>query len=85
MSRLIREMMFTKFKIQFETFSDIEFIEARSARNVNRRQLQTNPFKKKSKSAAVSNGDYNRILDMWDEDRPEGLFPRFFPKICLVR
>ena len=77
-AKQLQEMMFTKFKIKFNPFSDIEFTEARSARDAKRRKLQTDPSKRKASSAALSNEEYNSILNMWDEDTPEGLQRKFF-------
>lgn len=77
-AKQLQEMCFLKFKIKFNPFSDVEFVSARAARDANRRRLQRDPTKRKSSAAALTNDEYTKIIQIWNENEPVGLQRKFF-------
>lgn len=77
-AKQLQEYYFTTYKIKFDPFKDIEFLEARAARDTKRRKLQMDVSKRKKSSSALSTADYSKMVHLWDEDTPEGLQKKFF-------
>lgn len=77
-AKQLQEMYFCKFHVKFDPFADIEFASARAARDAKRRQLQKNPSKRKTSSAALTCEEYRKILTIWDENTPSGLQRKLF-------
>lgn len=77
-AKQLQEMFFNQYKIKFDPFSDPEFAPARVARDAKRKKLQRDPLKRKLSSTALNNEEYKKILQICDEDSPEGLQRKFF-------
>lgn len=82
-AKKIQEMYFNDFKISFDPFKDIAFKSSRDARNSKRRELQKNPNKRRTSSAALDIDDHNKIILLWNEDEPAGLQRKFFHIISV--
>ncbi|KAJ8914647.1 hypothetical protein NQ315_015386 [Exocentrus adspersus] len=77
-AKQLQEMYYEKYKVKFDPFSDITFKNARAARDAKRRELQTNSTKRKLSASALSEAEYMKIVELWNEDCPEGLQRKFF-------
>ncbi|XP_023310426.1 uncharacterized protein LOC111691585 [Anoplophora glabripennis] len=77
-AKQLQEMYYEEFKVKFDPFSDITFKNARAARDAKRRKLQKDPTKRKLSALALSDAEYMKIVELWDEDCPEGLQRKFF-------
>lgn len=77
-AKQIQEMYFNQYKVKFDPFVDIEFSSARAARDAKRRKLQADPKKRKLSSAALTNEEISKMVEIWDENTPTGLQRKFF-------
>lgn len=77
-AKLVQELYFNKYNRSFDPFHDIEFRNARNARDAKRKILQKHPEKHKQSSVALSNTELLQIFNYWDEDTPCGLQRKFF-------
>lgn len=77
-AKQLQEYFFEKYNRKFNPFSDIEFLNARAAKNAKRRKLQMDPTKRKESSSALSADELRKIFELWDENTPEGLQKKFF-------
>ncbi|KAJ8915443.1 hypothetical protein NQ315_003204 [Exocentrus adspersus] len=77
-AKQLQKMFFEKYNRKFDPFSDVEFMKARAARDAKRRKLQKDPSKRKLSASALSNEEYGKIIQTFDEDTPDGLQRMFF-------
>ncbi|CAH0560364.1 unnamed protein product [Brassicogethes aeneus] len=56
-AKQLQEYFFERYNRKFNPFSDIEFVNARAAKNAKRRKLQMDPTKRKASSSALSADD----------------------------
>ena len=77
-AKQLQEYFFEKYNRKFNPFSDIEFLNARAAKNAKRRKLQMDSTKRKKSSSALSADELRKIIKLWDENTPEGLQKKFF-------
>ena len=56
----------------------MEFATARAARDAKRKKLQKDPLKRKVSASALTSDEYKKIIEMWDENTPDGLHRKFF-------
>lgn len=75
---LLQEMYLRKFNITINPFNDIAFKEARAARDSKRRILQATAEKRRVSSAALTEDEYSRMIDVWDENCPSGLQRKWY-------
>jgi hypothetical protein len=59
-------------------YTDIRFEKARKARDVKRRELQSDLKKRKESCSALTEVEYKKIINCWDEDTSSGLQHFFF-------
>jgi hypothetical protein len=59
-------------------YTDIRFEKARKARDVKRRELQSDLKKRKESCSALTEVEYKKIINCWDEDTSSGLQQFFF-------
>lgn len=74
----LQEHFYKRYNRKFDPFSDVEFANARAARNAKRRQLQRDPFKRKVSASALSSDELQKIIELCDENTPEGLQKKLF-------
>ena len=77
-AKQLQEIYYEKYKIKFNPFSDVEFATARAARDAKRKKLQRDPLKRKVSASALTSDEYKKIIEMWDENTPDGLQRKFF-------
>ena len=77
-AKMVQEKYFKDYKIEFNPFTDIAFIEARDAKNCKRKQLQSDPDKRKARLVAIERKDILKMAKLWNLNEPEGLQKRFF-------
>lgn len=77
-AKTLQEMYFKQHNLKFNPFEDIEFIEARKARDSKRKQLQGISNKRKVSAAAFTMEEHNKMQKVWDENTPEGLQKKFY-------
>lgn len=78
LAKMLQEKYYTEFKIKFDPFRDIEFKQARCARDSKRKQLQSEPNKRKLSAVAFTSNESTCMQTFWDEDNPYGLQKKFF-------
>lgn len=69
---------YAAFGREVDPFSSAKFREAREAKNSKRKELQAIPEKRKQSSSALKKEEFNQLIDIWNEDTPEGLQKKFF-------
>ncbi|KAJ3634725.1 hypothetical protein MTP99_007671 [Tenebrio molitor] len=77
-AKQLQEFYYKEHNVKFDPFADVEFSSARAARDAKRRNLQTDPKKRKLSSAAISKQEMERMVEMCDENTPTGLQKKFF-------
>lgn len=77
-AKILRETYFEKYNRSFNPFIDLEFKNARNAKNANRKRLQAIPEKRKQSSVAIEKEHLNEMMQVWDEETPEGLQRKFY-------
>jgi hypothetical protein len=77
-AKQLQEMYYRKFNMKFDPFTDIEFSSSRAARDAKRRDLQTNPTKRKHSSASLTTEELSKMIEIWDENTPNGLQRKLF-------
>lgn len=77
-AKCIQEKYFSEFGAIFDPFKDIIFQSARSAKNAKRRELQSKPDKRKTSATALTKEEIIKMMNLWDENTPNGLQKKFF-------
>lgn len=77
-SKLLQEKYYNDYNVIIDPFKSVIFKYARNARDATRKKLQTDPSKRKMASAPLSLSEFNRIINFWDENTPEGLQRKFY-------
>jgi hypothetical protein len=77
-AKCLQEKYRAEYKVFFNPFMDVIFASARQARDAKRKQLQCDSSKRKVSAATLSLEEYNKIIDLWDEDTPDGLQRKFY-------
>jgi hypothetical protein len=77
-AKMVQEMYYNKWNIEINPFNEAVFKTSREARDATRRKLQALPEKRTSSAAALSEKEYKKIVEVLDEDGPEGLQKKFF-------
>jgi len=77
-AKQLKFFFFENYQVKFDPFNDVEFKCARAARDAKRRELQRDPEKRKKSAAVLRGEDYKEILNIWDEDTPNGLQKKIF-------
>lgn len=77
-AKTLQDIFFKEHKIKFNPFEDIDFQEARKARDSKRKQLQTIQEKRKISAVAFTSDENMKMQKIWDENTPEGLQKKFF-------
>lgn len=77
-AKTIQEKFFDEYNIKFNPFADIEFKDARAARDCKRKMLQGIQDKRKVSAVAFTAEEYRKMQKVWDENTPEGLQKKFF-------
>lgn len=72
-AKLVQQLHFKNFDRKINPFSDIEFKNAREARDSKRKTLQAIPKKRRVSAAAIEEDNYNNMINTWDENTPSGL------------
>lgn len=72
-AKLLQEKYHDEFNIRINLFVDAVFKAARGSRDAKRKSLQAIPEKRKVSAVALSDQDWNSMIDGWDEETPEGL------------
>jgi hypothetical protein len=75
---MVEEMYYNKWNIETNPFNEAVFKTSREARDATRRKLQALPEKRTSSAAALSEKEYKKIVQVFDENSPEGLQKKFF-------
>jgi hypothetical protein len=70
-AKLVQQLHFKNFDRKINPFSDIEFKNAREARDSKRKTLQAIPKKRRVSAAAIE--EDNNMINTWDENTPSGL------------
>ncbi|KAK4880611.1 hypothetical protein RN001_008757 [Aquatica leii] len=71
-AKMVQELYFNSFNVKMDPFSDIEFKSARAARDGRRKHLQTIAEKRKVSSVTILDDNYEKMIDVWNEDIPSG-------------
>lgn len=82
-AKKLQEMYHVQHNVSFDPFKDIVFKTARDARNAKRRILQQNPIKRKVSSSALSVEEHLKMVELWDENTPEGLQKKLYHIIAV--
>jgi hypothetical protein len=77
-AKQVQELFYKEYNIKFDPFKDIEFKEARNARNSKRKELQANPDKRKLSSSILSPDNYVSMIKVCNEHTPDGLQKKFY-------
>lgn len=77
-AKMLQEKYYNEYHIKFNPFSDIEFKLARDAKSAKRKQLQSNPEKRKSSSVFLKYNEFKKIVDSCNENTPNGLQKKLF-------
>jgi len=82
-AKKLQEIYYNEYGITFDPFKDIAFKAARDARNAKRRVLQQVASKRKESSSALSAKEHQKIVELWDENNPEGLQRKLYHIIAV--
>uniref|UniRef100_A0A6P7FXK5 Uncharacterized protein LOC114335199 n=1 Tax=Diabrotica virgifera virgifera TaxID=50390 RepID=A0A6P7FXK5_DIAVI len=77
-SKLLQEKYYKEMKVIIDPFKSVVFQQARAARDSIRRKLQSDPCKRKQSSEALSAVEITKMINLWNEDTPEGLQWKFY-------
>lgn len=77
-AKLLTEKYFKEFKIKIDPFSGMDFKDARASRDSKRKELQAQAEKRKVSSVALTDLEYVKMINSWDENTPSGLQLKFF-------
>lgn len=77
-AKLLKEKYYNEYNRKIDPFTDISFKPARDARDAARKMLQKNPEKRTASAVAFNHKQYLQMVQIWDENTPEGLQKRFF-------
>uniref|UniRef100_A0A6P7GD95 Uncharacterized protein LOC114340821 n=1 Tax=Diabrotica virgifera virgifera TaxID=50390 RepID=A0A6P7GD95_DIAVI len=77
-SKLLQEKYYKEMKVIIDPFKSVVFQQARAARDSIRRKLQSDPCKRKQSSEALSAVEITKMINLWNEDTPEGLQRKFY-------
>jgi len=77
-AKVLQEKYHNEYKVSFNPFKDVIFASARQSRDAKRKQLQCDSSKMKVSAATFSLEEHNKIIDLWDEDTPDGLQRKFY-------
>lgn len=77
-AKRIQEKFFDEYNVKFNPFADIEFKEARAARDCKRKMLQGFRDKRKVSAVAFTTEEYRKMQKVLDENTPDGLQKKFF-------
>jgi hypothetical protein len=64
-AKLVQQLHFKNFDRKINPFSDIEFKNAREARDSKRKTLQAIPKKRRVSAAAIEEDNYNNMINTW--------------------
>lgn len=77
-AKMLQEKFYKEFNVSFDPFKDVEFQNARNARDAKRKQLQASSENRKSSAAALNVEELAKIINLWDENTPEELQRKFY-------
>lgn len=77
-SKLLMEKYQDDFNVKFNPFTDTEFKTAREAKNAKRKQLQTDPQKRKESALSLKYEEFKAMVQNCDEETPDGLQKKLF-------
>lgn len=77
-AKLLQEKFHKEYHRKIDPFAGIAFKSARDARNSKRRILQAVPEKRKVSSVALEKSEYEKMVDVYDEETPDGLQKKFY-------
>lgn len=77
-AKQLEESYYRDYGIKLNIFSDIKFLGARQARDAKRRELQANLEKRKRSASSLTDSEYLKIKNLYNEDSPVGLQKKFF-------
>ena len=77
-AKQIQEIYYEKFGVKIDPFGDVAFKTARCARNSLRKKLQLVPEKRRISSASLSKSEVSDIINLYDENIPDGLQKKFY-------
>ncbi|XP_031334073.1 uncharacterized protein LOC116164086 [Photinus pyralis] len=77
-AKMVQEMFFNKWNIQFNPFTDLVFKTARDTRDVMRKTLQALPEKRKRSAASLTEKECSTLTTKFNEETPDGLQKKFF-------
>ncbi|XP_074031508.1 uncharacterized protein [Leptinotarsa decemlineata] len=77
-SKLLQEKYYKEYNIMLDPFKSVAFKQARNARDAARRNLQTDPTKRKTSSVPLTSNEMSKIINFWDENTPIGLLRKFY-------
>lgn len=77
-SKLLMEKYQNEYNIKFNPFTDTEFKTAREAKGAKRKQLQTDPQKRKESAVSLKYNEFKNMVQNCDEETPDGLQKKLF-------
>lgn len=77
-AKLLQEKYSSEFAREIDPFKSLKFKPARDARDSKRRLLQAVPDKRKISPPALEMDELDAMINLWDEDTPEGLQKKNF-------
>lgn len=77
-AKMVQEMFFNKWNIQFNPFTDLVFKTARDTRDTMRKTLQALPEKRKRSAASLTEKEFSTLTMKFNEETPDGLQRKFF-------
>jgi hypothetical protein len=78
LAKILQDKYYQEYNVCFDPFKDMIFQKARNERDEKRKQLQVCTEKRKSSAAALNCEQQNKIIELWNEDTPEGLQRKIF-------
>lgn len=77
-AKIMQEKYANDFKRELDPFKSLKFKNARDARDSKRRALQADPEKLKRSAVPLERSELDRMIQIWDEETPEGLQKKLF-------
>jgi hypothetical protein len=71
-AKMLQDKYYNEYNQTFNPFTDVEFQTARNAKNAKRKVLQIQPEKRKMSAPALNIEEFNKMIESWDEETPEG-------------
>lgn len=64
-------------------FKSVIFKQSRNAHDATRKNLQSDPTKRKTRSVPLNPIEINKIINLWNENTPEGLQRKFYHIVAV--